>query len=98
LREKEAQLEEVEEQLRQLKAERDRLTSQTVARKLEALRAALKRDPLDVVEVNKALRQSVSKIVMHPEDATLQIYWHHAEEPSEPIHFYTRHKLWPPVG
>jgi hypothetical protein len=41
LREKEAQLKEAEEQWRHLRAERERLTSQTVVRKLEAVRMAL---------------------------------------------------------
>jgi DNA invertase Pin-like site-specific DNA recombinase len=94
LREKEAKLEEARDQLRHLEAERDRLTSQTVAMKLEAVRVALKREPLDVAETNRVLRQAISKVVMHPEQGMLTIYWHHADEPSDTIAFGGRHMKW----
>jgi hypothetical protein len=55
---------------------------------------ALKREPIDVGEVNRALRQAVSRIVMNPKRGTVTIYWHHAEDPSEPIMFGGRHMKW----
>ena len=79
------------QQLRTLRAERGRLTAKTVTRKLEAIRAALTREPLDVAEANRALRAAISKIVINPEQAELWVYWHHAAEPSPPIPFYSRH-------
>jgi DNA invertase Pin-like site-specific DNA recombinase len=95
MRAAEAELKEAVQRLTKLYAERERLTSETVRRKLETLRGALKRQPLDVVEANKALRQAVSKIVINPERGDLTIYWRHAEDnPSESIVFGGRHMKW----
>jgi hypothetical protein len=82
------------QQLRTLRAERDRLASKTVTRKLEAIRAAFRPKLLDVGEANRALRAAVGKIVINPEFASLEVFWHHAEEPSGPIPFYSRHMRW----
>jgi DNA invertase Pin-like site-specific DNA recombinase len=95
MRAAEAKLKEAAQRLTKLYADRERLTSETVRRKLETLRSALKQQPLDVVEVNKALRQAVSKIVINPERGDLTIYWRHAEDnPSYPISFGGRHMKW----
>jgi DNA invertase Pin-like site-specific DNA recombinase len=83
-----------QEQLKKHIADRDRLTSKTVTRKLEAIRTALTRKPLDVVEANRVLREAINKVVMNPEDAVLWVFWHHAADPSDPISIYSRHKLW----
>jgi DNA invertase Pin-like site-specific DNA recombinase len=91
---KAAEREDVEQQLRQLRTQVDTLAQPTVIKKLEALRMALKKDQIDVSETNAALRQLVSKIVMSPERGSLTIYWHHAEDPSEPIVFGGRHMKW----
>jgi DNA invertase Pin-like site-specific DNA recombinase len=94
LREVEAQLVEADNRLRRLREDRDRLTKRAVVQRLEALRSALKHEPIDVAEVNKALRQAVSRIVLNPEQGSLTIYWQHAEEPSWPIVFGGRHMKW----
>jgi DNA invertase Pin-like site-specific DNA recombinase len=87
-----------EEELRDLRAQVDRLASRTVVRKLEALRTALKTEPFDVVATNKALRQATDRIVLNPEQGSLTIYWQHAEEPSWPIVFGGRHMKWESLG
>jgi DNA invertase Pin-like site-specific DNA recombinase len=83
-----------ERKLRELQVRRDRTTSTAVMRRLDAIRQALTQKPLIVAEANKALKQAVSKIVMDTEDATMTVYWHHADEPSDPIYFVSRHKRW----
>ncbi len=94
LREKEEELEGVQQELRRLRGDRDRLTAKTVTRKLEAIRTALLRKPLDVTETNRVLREAISRIVVDPEQAELVVWWHHADEPSEPIYFVSRHMRW----
>ena len=85
LREREKELENAEEHLRVLTARRDTLASASVLRRLEAIENALTRKQLNVSEVNKVLKQAMSKIVMDVEDRTLTFHWHHADEPSEPL-------------
>jgi hypothetical protein len=70
------------------------MTSTAVMRRLDAIRQALTQKPVIVAEANKTLKQAVSKIVMDTEDATMTVYWHHADEPSDPIYFVSRHKRW----
>jgi hypothetical protein len=94
LRELEEQLEVAEEQLRLLRSRRDTLASTSVIRRLETAERALTIEPLEITPANRALKQVVSKIVMDAEAATLTFYWHHAEQPSEPIYFVSRHKRW----
>jgi hypothetical protein len=55
---------------------------------------ALKQKRLNVSEANRALKQAVSKIVMDAERGTLTFHWHHADQPSDPIYFVSRHKRW----
>ena len=94
LREREAELERAEEHLRHLRARRDTLASAGVQRRLEAIEHALTQKHLNASDANKALKQAVSRIVMDAEDGTLTFHWHHAEQPSEPIYFVSRHKRW----
>lgn len=93
LRQAETKATEAEEQLRVLRAERDRKAAKAVNRKLEAVRVALTRRPLDVAEANRVLREAVRKIVMKTEDGVLWLFWHHSDAPS-PVHFTSRHKRW----
>jgi DNA invertase Pin-like site-specific DNA recombinase len=92
LREIEEELAELEKKLLNLRNQRDTLASQTVIRRLKAIQAAIAQTPMNVSEVNKALKQSVRKIVLNPEAATITFHWHHAEHPSEPLRFETRHQ------
>jgi DNA invertase Pin-like site-specific DNA recombinase len=90
LREKEAELEKAQERLRELRTRRDAVAGPSVQRRLAAVQAALEREPFNVVETNKVLKQAVTKIVMTSDTGTLAIYWTHAEEPQE-LRFYSRH-------
>jgi hypothetical protein len=87
LRECEAELKEHRDQLRHLRARRDTLASASVLRRLEAIEQALEKKPLNISETNRVLKQAVRKIVMDTERGALTFHWHHADEPSDPIHF-----------
>jgi predicted nuclease with TOPRIM domain len=92
LRAKEHKLEETREKLRTLRAHKDTLASPYVLRRLRALEQALTHKPLSVVEVNRALKEAVGRIVINPETAELLLHWHHAEgEPTDAGPFHTRH-------
>jgi DNA invertase Pin-like site-specific DNA recombinase len=91
LREKEAELEAARERLRALRAQKETLARPYVSRRLGALKDALRRKPLSVPEVNTALKEAVSKVVLDPEEGRLAIYWHHASEPTEDVPFASRH-------
>jgi DNA invertase Pin-like site-specific DNA recombinase len=91
LREKERELEEAQRTLRDLQRRRDTLAEPYVLRRLNTLREALQRKPLDVVTANSTLKEAVSKIVMDAEAGRLVIYWRHAEEPSEGVPVHSRH-------
>jgi hypothetical protein len=91
LREKEAELEAAQERLRALRAQRDALARPYVQRRLATLEEALVRVPRSVVEVNRALKEAVSKIILDPEAGTLAIYWPHASEATGDVPFFSRH-------
>jgi DNA invertase Pin-like site-specific DNA recombinase len=78
------------ERLRELRAQRETRTSANVLRRLEAVRVALERKPINVTEANRALRQAVSRIVLDPEQVTLTIFWLHAEQRPQEVQLYTR--------
>jgi DNA invertase Pin-like site-specific DNA recombinase len=75
----------VRDDLRKLEERRDTLASTNVTKRLAAVEKALTNEPMDVGEANKALRGAVRKMVMRPQQGTLDIYWHHAEEPQETL-------------
>jgi DNA invertase Pin-like site-specific DNA recombinase len=92
LKDKEAEIESMRERLRTLREKRLTLASRYVLHRLRGLRDALKSKPFNVVTVNKALKEAVSKIVIDPEDGSFDIYWHHApEKPTEDVRFVSRH-------
>jgi DNA invertase Pin-like site-specific DNA recombinase len=80
LREKEAELVAAQERLGALQARRKALARPYVIRRLTALRDALRLKPFNVVEVNKALKEAVNKIVLDPDAGKLAVHWHHSEE------------------
>jgi hypothetical protein len=94
LREKEAELRETQERLRTITAQRDTLTAASVRDRLKAVKKALEADTLSVVATNLTLRQAMSRIVLDPEQARLEVYWHHSPETVQVINFHTRHKRW----
>lgn len=94
LRDKMKELGETQERLRTITAERDTLTTASVRDRLRAVKKALEADTVNVVTANQALRQAVSRIVLDPEKARLEVYWHHSPENVQVINFSTRHKRW----
>jgi DNA invertase Pin-like site-specific DNA recombinase len=103
LRDKETELESIQERLRGLREKRQALAAPYVLRRLRALRDALKGKRFNVSAVNKTLKETVSKIVIDPEAGTFDIFWQHApERPTEGVRFFSRHtefykssKTWP---
>ena len=94
LREKAKELEEAQASLRSITAQRDTLTTASVRDRLKAVKKALGAAAVNVVATNQAFRQAVSRIVLDPEKARMELYWHHAPESVQVIHFYTRHMRW----
>jgi hypothetical protein len=90
-RDKERELQRGRKELRELRARKDTLTPASVRTRLENLQTALLREPLDVVEVNSALRQAVRKIVVDPKQARLTLHWHHSEGIDDGVPFVSRH-------
>ncbi|MDD1532001.1 MULTISPECIES: recombinase family protein [unclassified Bradyrhizobium] len=82
-----------ERALMELRERLDRMTSANVANRLRAVEQALCAESLDVVSVNRTLRQAIKTMVMKPASGALLIYWHHAEAPQE-IPFHTRRFKW----
>jgi hypothetical protein len=90
-REKERELERGRKDLRDLRVRKETLTPSSVRTRLENLQTALLREPLDVAEVNSALRQALRKMVVDPKQARLTLHWHHSEETDDHVPFFSRH-------
>jgi hypothetical protein len=91
LREKEAELEAARERLRAHVTQREKMARPYVRHRLSALSLALRRKPFNVTDVNKALREAVSKIVLDAEAGRLTIHWHHTSVPTDDVPFFSRH-------
>jgi hypothetical protein len=89
--EKEAELQQAREAVRGLKARRDAMAKPYVLERLTALRDSLRRKKLNVPEVNKVLKETVTKIVADPETGRLTIHWRHSDETTGGIPFASRH-------
>jgi DNA invertase Pin-like site-specific DNA recombinase len=94
LRDKMKELGDTQARLRTITAQRDTLTTASVRDRLKAVKKALGADTVDVVATNQALRQAMSRIVLDPENARLEVHWHHSPENVQVINFHTRHKRW----
>jgi DNA invertase Pin-like site-specific DNA recombinase len=88
LREAEEKYEATADTLRELRGRRDALASANVTARLAAVQAALTAEPMDTEAANKALRTAVRKMSMQAAEGTLEIHWHHADEPQE-VQFVT---------
>jgi DNA invertase Pin-like site-specific DNA recombinase len=88
LQEAEENYETIADTLRERRGRRDALTSANVTARLAAVQAALTAEPMDTEAANKALRAAVHRMVMGLAEGTLEIYWHHADEPQE-VRFVT---------
>jgi DNA invertase Pin-like site-specific DNA recombinase len=98
LRDKATELGEAQARLRTITAQRDTLTTASVRDRLKAVKKTLGSDTVNIVATNQALRQAVSRIVLDPEKARMELYWHHAPESVQVISFYTRHARWEAGG
>jgi hypothetical protein len=88
LREAEEKYETIADTLRDRRDRRDALASANVTARLTAVREALTAEPMDTEGANKALRAAVRRMVMGLAEGTLEIHWHHADEPQE-VRFVT---------
>jgi hypothetical protein len=90
LREAEDELDRLKKILRETTEHRDALTSTNVLKRLAAVETALRAEPMNTEEANKALRGAVRKMVMRPQEGRLDILWHHADEAQETAFFTSR--------
>jgi hypothetical protein len=88
----EAELKVVQKNLRDLRAQRDTLTTRSVRDRLKAVQRVLT-SALSVEETNQALRQAIRRIVLDPEQGMLWVQWHHSEELQD-ITCVSKHKTW----
>jgi hypothetical protein len=93
-REKERELERRRRELRELRLKRDTVTAASVRARLQALEDTLTKEPFDVPDANRALRQAVRRITVNPRSGRLEIHWHHDEDEITEVPFYTKHKQW----
>lgn len=92
LREIEQYLKETQKQLRDLRAQRDTLTTASVKDRLKAVERALTGNT-DVEQTNKVLRDAIRRIVLDPEQGMLWVRWHHSDE-TQGVLCITRHYKW----
>lgn len=88
----ERELRAIQKQLRDLRAQRDTMTTASVKDRLKAVERALTQSS-DVAETNAALRDAMRRIVLDPEQGHLWIRWHHSEEIQD-VPCSTRHMDW----
>lgn len=92
LREIDRYLKDTQRQLRDLRAQRDTLTTASVKDRLKAVERALTGNT-DVAETNKVLRDAIRRIVLDPEQGMLWVRWHHSDE-TQGVLCITRHYKW----
>ena len=86
----ERELAAAQDALRKAVEQRDTLASTNVTMRLAAVEKAFTHEPLDTEAANKALRGAVRKMIMRPQDGTLDILWHHADAPQETVFVTSR--------
>ncbi|MEY9573683.1 hypothetical protein ABIE88_001259 [Bradyrhizobium diazoefficiens] len=92
LREIEQYLKDTQKQLRDLRAQRDTLTTASVRDRLKAVERALSSNT-DAGGTNAVLRDAIRRIVLDPEQGMLWVRWHHSDE-TQGITCITRHYKW----
>jgi hypothetical protein len=95
LSEKERVLKALEKQLRDLRTQRDTLTTASVKGRLKAVQNVLTQKT-GVIETNTVLRDAIRRIVLDPVNGRLWIRWQHSEEIQD-IVFGGRHMDWTPM-
>jgi hypothetical protein len=88
----ERELRVLQKSLRDLRAQRDTLTTASVKDRLNAVQKVLSSNT-SVAETNQALRQAMQRIMLDPEQGRLWIRWHHSEEMQD-IVCVSKHKSW----
>jgi hypothetical protein len=88
----ERQLKDFQKELRNLRAQRETLTTASVKDRLKAVERALTSSS-DVVEINKTLRDAIQRMVLDPEQGKLWVRWHHSGDVQD-IPCITRHMDW----
>jgi DNA invertase Pin-like site-specific DNA recombinase len=102
LSERERVLKEIQKDLRDLRTQRDTLTTASVKDRLKAVEHVLTQNA-GITETNGVLRDAIRRIVLDPEQGHLWIRWHHSEE-TQAVLCVTRHMDWtarelrPPMG
>lgn len=89
----EAELKVMQKNLRDLRGQRDTLTTASVRDRLKAAQEALTSPGMDVSVTNGALRQAVRRIMMDPEQGRLWVQWHHSEDVQD-IVCISKHTRW----
>ncbi|SFM34747.1 Recombinase zinc beta ribbon domain-containing protein [Bradyrhizobium sp. Rc3b] len=92
LREVEQRLKSLKKELRDLRAQRDTLTTASVKDRLKAVERALSGNT-DTVEINGVLRDAIRRVVLDPEQGHLWVRWHHSDEVQD-VPCATRHMSW----
>jgi DNA invertase Pin-like site-specific DNA recombinase len=88
----ERQLKAFQKELRDLRAQRDTMTTASVKDRLKAVERVLTQS-VGVAETNTVLRDAIRRMVLDPEQACLWIRWHHSDEIQD-ITFFSRHMDW----
>jgi DNA invertase Pin-like site-specific DNA recombinase len=92
----ERELKGLQKQLRELRAQRDTLTTASVKDRLKAVEKTLRNPKATVAETNRILREALRRIVIDPEQGRLWMRWHHSDEVQD-IMCVTRHTDWTPM-
>ena len=95
LSERQRVLKELEKDLRELRTQRDTLTTASVKDRLKAVDRVLTQK-VGVAETNTVLRDAIRRIVLDPTNGRLWIRWQHSEEIQD-IGFASRHMDWTPM-
>lgn len=88
----ERELKAIQKQLRDLRAQRDTMTTANVKDRLKAVEHVLTQSG-DVTETNAVLRDAIRRIVLDPVQGHLWIRWHHSQEIQD-VPCGTRHMNW----
>jgi hypothetical protein len=92
----ERELKGLQKQLRELRAQRDTLTTASVKDRLKAVEKTLRNPKATVAETNRILREAIRRLVLDPEQGRLWVRWHHSDEVQD-IMCVTRHTDWTPM-
>jgi DNA invertase Pin-like site-specific DNA recombinase len=93
IREIERELKGIQKRLRDLRAQRDTMTTASVRDRLKAVGKVLRAPVASVVDTNRVLREAIRRIVIDPEQGMLWVRWHHSDEVQDVL-YPSRHRIW----